>query len=102
MEVRRKRLGGREPEVELLELGDIDRRGRSTREGFPAKTTETMRAVSSWLSLRLIDFSESSLPDSKSKSERSPEVDEASSSEERYTSWGTVWVKGAGCCAASL
>lgn len=99
VEVRRSLLGGRE--LDSLELGDIDRRGRSTSEGLPAKTTETTRAVSSWLPLRLADVSESSLPDSKSKSEKSSVQEEASSSEERYTSWGAVWVKG-GCSAANL
>lgn len=99
VEVRRRLLGGREPDP--LELGDIDRRGRSTKEGFPAKTTEMTRAVSSWLSRRFMDCSESSLPDSKSKSEKSPAEEEASSSEERYTSWGAVWVKG-GCSTTIL
>lgn len=63
VEVRRRRLvGGWEEtrddgrdDVSLAQLGDEERRGRSITEGFPAKTTETNRAVSSWLPRRSED-----------------------------------------------
>lgn len=62
--LRRRLLGGREDireagrdEVSLAEqLGDEARRGRSMTEGFPEKTTDTIRAVSSWLPRRMADF----------------------------------------------
>lgn len=81
VEVLRRRLGGRE-EVSL-ELGEMDRRGRSTMEGLPEKMTDTTRAVSSWLPRRVADFRDCSLLDSHSKSEKSSADEEASSSEER-------------------
>lgn len=74
-----------------IELGDMDLRtcGTSTMDGFPENTTDTTLAVTSWAMHSFVgDGVMSSLPESYSKSEKSPAVEEASSSEERYSSWG--------------
>lgn len=74
-----------------IELGEIDLRtcGTSITEGFPENITETTLAVTSCLLHSSVGDGRSSLLESYSKSEKSPEVDDASSSEERYSSW---WV----------
>lgn len=73
------------------EVGEIDRRfcGTSTTEGFPEKMTDTTLAVTSWLLLSFAGEGQtSSLLESYSKSEKSPAVEDASSSEDMYSSWG--------------
>lgn len=94
VDVLRRQLAGRDrvdildegrEEASLMRLGDTDLRGRSITEGFPAYTTETILAVSSRLPRRS-EARDSSLPESVSKSEKSSADEEASSSEERYTS----------------
>lgn len=73
-------------------LGEIDLRlnGTSITEGLPENTTDTILAVSSMLLLSFVGDGEISLLESYSKSEKSPAEDEASSSEERYSSCGIV------------
>lgn len=73
-----------------IEIGEIDLRfcSTSTTDGLPENITDTTLAVSSRLIRSFAGGEMSSLLESYSKSEKSPAVDEASSSEERYSSWG--------------
>lgn len=72
-----------------VDVGEMDRRvcGTSTTDGFPEKTTDTTLAVTSHvLHFSVGEGETSSLLESYSKSEKSPAVEEASSSEDRYSS----------------
>lgn len=72
-----------------VEIGEMDRRacGTSTTDGFPEKMTDTTLAVTSRVPHSLVGEGDtSSLLESYSKSEKSPAVEEASSSEDRYSS----------------